>query len=194
MVLSWIRYSNVGNRLSGHRLFLLPTIGKIPLNFSVDYASELSSMLFCLNGLCSILGLRRDFIKGLKTHPKGFPIIPHRLTGKTGDQSNKNKKIKEEINQSLHEYFKKLLDESQPFSTYTVRALTKETTRGDVDTVNLPPHFSKRKVYAQWIWERGWKLKYSDRHTSSYSGICDYEKKKILMLMTGQKVLFPNQQ
>ena len=92
MVLSWICYSNVGNRLSGHRLFLLPTIGKIPLNFSVDYASELSSMLFCLNGLCSILGLRHDFIKKLKTHPKGFPIIPHRLTGKTGDQSNKNKK------------------------------------------------------------------------------------------------------
>ena len=167
MVLGWIRYSKKGNNR-----FLLPTIGDVPDGFTSEYANILADKEFCLNGLCSILNLRTDFVNGLKNHPNGMPIVPHQGVGKVGRESNRTDKV---MFDALDEYFKKLKMECQPFSTEVVREAASLTVRGDVETLSLPPYYSKRRVYGQYLWENGWKLTLSSRKKGSYVPLSETE-------------------
>ena len=168
-MLDWRRYAS----LCGNRYFL-PSIGSVPTTFSETDGAEFGSLVFCLNGLCAILGIRRDFMISVMKNLGGLPIRNHALHGKVGLLANRTKKLSPTY-ESLHGYFKSLQDKCQPFSTVVVREITGLQIRGDTDAVHLPPSYSKRQLYCKWVWLCGYKVTKTSMAKITYVTIVEME-------------------
>ena len=102
LMMDWRRYASLCDNK-----YFLPSIGSVPTTFSYTDGTDFGSLTFCLNGLCAILGIRRDFMISVMKHPVGVPIRNHALHGKVGLLANRTKKLSPTY-ESLHDYFTRL--------------------------------------------------------------------------------------
>ena len=79
--------------------------------------------------------------------------------------------------QSLHSFFTEIATrEGTPFAMRVIREKTGLTTRDDnPDDVVLPPHLSRHRCYAQWVYSRGWIPKKKNRTLSMYTTVEEFD-------------------
>ena len=154
---TWTAYA----QLHPENMYFLPTKGPQP-DKEIDC---------CKNSVFNILHIGYRFNLSAKKET----IPAHGLIGRTGAQSCKGKSYSE-IDTALHEFFQALSKEGLPFATRLVRERVGLTTRDDnPDDVSLPPHFSKRQLYAKWCWSRGWMVVKKSTQKTSYASIKDFK-------------------
>ena len=160
---TWIRYSDV----QGHKGKLI-----LPLVFDRE-EDNVEDIFVCRNTIYNMLHVGSRMLKGAMESP----TKPHKLANKKGSQSNAGKRF-EGINFSLYCFFHDLAEQGLPFATRVVREKSGMKSRDDnPEDVALPPHMTKRQLYAQWCWQRGWKVVMDSRSEGSYVNTKNYLKR-----------------
>ena len=150
------------------RKFLLP---KGPSALVVanggEEVPEEEEIMVCRNALTGILCVgRRMFTKAMNN--------PGQVHKNTGKRSN-NTHCLIEAYESLDAFFSVLAEEGAPFATRIIREEVGLTIRDDnPNDVALPPHMTKRKCYARWCWESGWRVTLKSRTLTWYDALEDF--------------------
>ena len=70
----------------------------------------------------------------------------------------------------MHMFFGQLKADGSGFVTRLIRQMTGTTKRdNNLDTVVLPTHLRRRRCYARWCCEQGWKVVYKSQSTDTYA-------------------------
>jgi hypothetical protein len=150
---------------------------------SCHYAIWLSderSVSLCVNTFRHVFGITgaeqwSKLMEDVKQH--GASKLPGH-----GNIGNKHRSENSPLGKSkgpVERHLKKLQDDyGQVTATRFVREQTGLTTRDDNDDyVELPSHFSKRKIYEQFCFEMGWKAKPSAK--GGYGRVTDYKPREV---------------
>lgn len=110
-----------------------------------------STYSLCVHGYLALYGIGTYHYNSLKG--RYVDNIQHGLTGVAS-----NNGTKEEILQSMREYFEELADEGEDYASRQVRTRLGGVYLRDkeLDYVRLPPSYSKRLVYDRWVYKNGW--------------------------------------
>jgi hypothetical protein len=108
----------------------------------------------CRNALMLVLGIGKSRWGASAKHALANTVPVHGLTGKTGNRYT-NKKAR--VDSDLMDFLAKLQDKAGV--TRLVREITGVgLSAGEEEKIELPTHMTKRGLYKQFCWERGWKL------------------------------------
>jgi hypothetical protein len=110
----------------------------------------------CKWALMLVLGIGESRWAKSTKHSRSNTFPVHGLKGKLG---NKNAKKMARIDSDLKDFFEELIDEAEVPATRLVRELTGMGLRaGEEEKIELPTHMTKRGLYKQFCWQRGWNL------------------------------------
>jgi hypothetical protein len=135
--------------------------------------------LICRNALMVILGI------GIRVWNTCKDIMKH------GFKSHGMIGQKNSLNEVIHEDISLLMEEIQQFAEPIAASYVRDTllqhksaagSNIDPDAVYLPPHWSKRGLYARYCFERGWKIMLHQPQTIITKELCDdseWTQKKI---------------
>jgi hypothetical protein len=137
-----------------------------------ELEQKINQFRVCRNGLTGLLDMGWTMVMTAFKEPGKV----HAKMGTKGILSNKGK-IYEEVYASLDFFFTELKEQGTPFATRIIREETGLTTRDhdNPDDVALPPHLSKHRCYANWCWERGWKVQKRSKAKTIYKQIDEHE-------------------
>ena len=96
----------------------------------------------------------------------------HQLCGKVGNNS-----LGDEIRLSVVDYLESKKDEAEPHASKVVRTTTKMELREDDNNIELPSNYTKRGMYVDWCYGRGFKAKIKNAATGSYGKLSEYAKR-----------------
>jgi hypothetical protein len=130
------------------------------------------SFFVCRNSFLNVLNLDHDRMTTInKTRFDPGPNI-HKNSG------NKNASFRNELRQSVHDFVKEKGDScGECYATRLIRHITKHVLRDEEkDAVDLPSNFTKRNLYEQYFYGRGWAPKADNK--GRYPNLQDFPKRK----------------
>ena len=156
---TWIRYSAADE----NKNLILPLLQE-------EREEPIPDHFICRHAVFAMLNVGRK----LQDSATKSPTKKHGNAGKKGADNNRGKKYID-AHASLHSFFTELKEEALPFATRLIREKTGMVTRDDdPDNVALPPHLSKRQIYAKWCWSRGHKVVLESTNRSIHVRVEDY--------------------
>ena len=167
LLYEWNRFACQDGSAGRGRKFLLPKCAPL-----VDDGEEdQEEVLICRNALMELLCVGRR----MWTTAMNCPGMVHKATGK---RSNRTIALGEAY-ESLNSFFADLAQEAAPFARRVIREETGMTVRDDnPNDVALPPHMTKRRCYARWCWERGWRVTKKNRTLTWYDALADFPQRE----------------
>lgn len=132
----------------------------------------------CMNTFRNLFGVFRKSWSRLTEHCSNYVAGPmvHGNTGRANRSITCSVALAEA---SVVEFLSEVsASYGEPYATRFVRSVTGMSLRNEeVDAIELPSHFKKRKLYAQYCCSRGYKVKASAK--GSYGKISDYEVRDV---------------
>jgi hypothetical protein len=117
-----------------------------------------SGAMVCRNAICHLLGYGCPSLLKVISLAKRGQVPVNALS------NNSNSRTQFDFNGMMHAFFVELSELSTPRATRVVvsvvNGVAREDLRDDLDSASdLPPSFTKRRVYGRFLAEHGWKLK-----------------------------------
>lgn len=147
------------------------------LYFRVPLGSEFISL--CLNAFKNLFGIFRRQWEYLKRNCSGSYIAGPILHGNVGTQHRRRSSAVVSAAPSVIAFLQDVsTNYAEPYATRFIREITGMSLREDEEgAVELPSSFTKRKLYAEYCFSRGYKVKADAK--GSYGKMQQYEERAI---------------
>jgi hypothetical protein len=146
------------------------------LYYRIPVGDEFISI--CLHAFRNLFGIFRMQWKYLTSHCSNYAAgpIPH---GNVGTQHRRRSSAVVSAAPSVIEYLQNVSSNyAEPYATRFIREITGMSLREDEEgAVELPSSFTKRKLYAEYCFSRGYKVKANAK--GSYGKMQQYEEREI---------------
>ena len=132
---------------------------------------DFAGHMICKWAFCDLYNIRAHKLKSLQAITPGQPIPEHKMTGKRNARAPH-----EDAYADLRKRLQKMMDEDGvPFATRMVRDEAGYlSTRNDGEAIYLPPSFTKRKDYIDWVKGRGYAPKKLCRGKQKFAPMADW--------------------
>ena len=127
----------------------------------------------CKNAFQLLFNIGTSTLQSVGKSIKDGNLVPslHGMYGKVG-----NNTIPDEVLKSIIKYLEDKKADAEPHASNVVRTTTKMALREDDNNIELPSNYTKRGMYINWCYDRGYKAELRTA-TSSYGKLKDYARR-----------------
>jgi hypothetical protein len=113
-----------------------------------------TNLTVCKHSYFRMLDVRKDKFRSLLKQARTNVVVRNKLAGRKGNSS-----LKEDMASSLEDFFDEMQALAAPRATRFIRMETGTDVRdADSDLLELPSHWSGRRLYGKWCESRGQKM------------------------------------
>ena len=155
----WIRAATVIKTVKKVSCYKVGTIFAVSGVYN-DAPDNKKLFFACQNSLMRIFNYGYFKYIKLKKDIENPSVAPHGLCNRLSNNMLNNQVKYNTINDSLKTFFEDLKEQAETHATRVIREVSGSALRADeVDTVELPSSMTKRQLYGQYCYKRGWVVR-----------------------------------